>query len=145
MSVTLEDQSERIRSKMALLRLHMDKDARGIVANTNRLLDWKDYVRQFPKVMVAAGLLTGFVLGPGRKVVASVNLSHKSIDELSAKRQQLAAEVPRRSEIASGARRMLTGLAVSGASILLRKGMESYFKAPPQSEKPDNENSLGSY
>lgn len=144
MSVAFEDQSERIRSKMALLRLHMHKDARRIVANTNRLLDWKDYVRQFPKVLVAAGLLTGFVLGPGRKVVPSVSLSQESIDELLAKRQQLTAEVPKRSEIASGATRMLTGLAVSGTSILLRKAVESYFNSQAKSNESNVDSSFGS-
>ena len=87
MSIALESQSERIRSRMAALRLHMHKDARRIVANTNRLLDWRDYVHQFPKAVVAAGLLIGFVAGPGRKVVPSVNLSQDSIDELLKQRQ----------------------------------------------------------
>ncbi len=96
-------------------------------------------------MLVAAGVVTGFALGPGRKVVPSVNLSQESIDELLARREQLAAAVPQRSEVASGAMRMLTGLALSGISILLRKSLESYFKAPPQSEKSDIEKSFGSY
>ena len=134
MSVAIESQSERIRSKMASLRVHMHKDARRIVANTNRLLDWKDYVKQFPKVLVAAGLLTGFVLVPGRKVVPTVRLSQGSLDELVAQRQQqLAAEFPHRSEIASGALRMLTGLAMSGAAILVRKGVEHYLNSQSKS------------
>ena len=113
---------------MASLRLHMHKDAQRIVANTNSLLDWKDYVRQFPKALVAAGLVTGYLLGPGRKVVPSVNLSQDSIDELLKQRQEKSpSEMLQRSSLASGAFRILTGLAMSGASILVRKGVESYF------------------
>lgn len=131
MSVTNESQSERIRAKMALLRVHMHKDARRIVANTNSLLDWKDYVIQFPKAIVAAGLLTGFVLVPGRKVMSTVKLSQGSLDELMAQRQQLSGgKIPHSSEVASGALRMLTGLAMSGAAILVRKGVEHYFNNP---------------
>ena len=128
MSVALESQSEQIRSRMASLRLHMHKDAQRIVANTNRLLDWKDYVRQFPKALVAAGVVTGFLLGPGRKVVPSVNLSQDSIDELLKQRQEkLQSEVAQRPSLASGAFSILTGLAMSGASILVRRGVENYF------------------
>ncbi len=129
MSIALESQSERIRSKMASLRRHMHKDAKRIVANTNSLLDWKDHVRQFPKSLVAAGLVAGFVIGPGRKIVSSVKLSQESIDELLAQRKRQVAieEGPRRSEIASLAVRTLSGLALSGATILLRKVFENYF------------------
>jgi hypothetical protein len=135
MSIALESQSERIRSRMAALRLHMHKDARRIVANTNRLLDWRDYVHQFPKAVVAAGLLIGFVAGPGRKVVPSVNLSQDSIDELLKQRQhQQAALPPQRSDVASGALKILAGLAMSGVSVLLRKGVENYFRS---STNPD--------
>ena len=135
MSMALDEKSVQIRSKMASLRRHMHKDARRIVANTTHLLDWRDYVKQFPKALVAVGLLTGFVLGPGRKVVRSVKLSQESIDELLSQRPQpLAAETSKRSEITAGAFRILTGLALSGASMLLRKGVESYFAS---SSKPN--------
>lgn len=42
MSVAFQEESAQIRLKMASLRRHMHKDARGIVANTTQLLDWKD-------------------------------------------------------------------------------------------------------
>ena len=145
MSIALDEKSVQIRSKMASLRRHMHKDAKRIVANTAQLLDWKDYVRQFPKALVAVGLLTGFVLGPGRKVVRSVNLSQESIDELLSQRQkQLAAETPKRSEITSGAVRMLTGLALSGVSILLRKGVENYFGRGTKSDVTSTDRPFGS-
>lgn len=129
---------------MASLRLHMHKDAQRIVANTNRLLDWKDYVRQFPKGLVVAGLITGFLLGPGRKVVPSVNLSQDSIDELLKQRQEKSpSEVLQRSSLASGAFRILTGLAMSGTSILVRKGVESYFNRQAGSN-PTGSNPTGS-
>jgi hypothetical protein len=127
MSVALENQSELIRAKMASLRRHMHKDAKRIVENTNRLLDWKDYVKQFPKAFVAAGLATGFLLGPGRKVVPSVKLSQESIDNLLTQRQQqVVDEGPQRSELSSTVLRILSGLALSGGSVLLRKGVEAW-------------------
>ena len=145
MSVALESQSEQIRSRMAILRLHMHKDARRIVANTNRLFDWKDYVKHFPKALVAAGLATGFILGPGRKVVPSVNLSQDSIDELLKQRQQQSiAEVSQRSQIASGAFKMLTGMALTGVSILARKGIENYFNNPSKTNESNADGGLGS-
>ncbi len=131
MSIALDEKSVQIRLKMASLRRHMHKDAQRIVANTTQLLDWKDYVRQFPKALVAVGLVTGFVLGPGRKVVPSVKLSQQSIAELMS--QQTAAKTPQRSEMASGAVRLLTGLALSGVSVLLRKGVENYFDSGTKS------------
>ena len=133
MSNALDEKSVQIRSKMASLRRHMHKDAKRIVANTTHLLDWRDYVRQFPRALVAVGLVTGFVLGPGRKVVSSVQLSPESLDKLlSQRQQQLVASTSKRSEMTSGAVRMLTGLALSGVSVLLRKGVENYFGSGPQ-------------
>ena len=146
MSIALESQSERIRSRMAALRLHMHKDARRIVANTNRLLDWRDYVHQFPKAVVAAGLLIGFVAGPGRKVVPSVNLSQDSIDELLKQRQlQQAALPPQRSDVASGALKIMAGLAMSGVSVLVRKGVENYFRSSADSNETSPNGGRGNY
>lgn len=145
MSIALEEKSVQIRSKMASLRRHMHKDAERIAANTTHLLDWKDYVKQFPKALVAVGLLTGFVLGPGRKVVSSVNLSQQSIDELlSQRQQQLVAKTSKHSEITSGAVRILTGLALSGASALLRKSLANYFGSPPKSKVTSTDSLFGS-
>ncbi len=145
MSITLDEKSVQIRSKMASLRRHMHKDAKRIVANTTQLLDWKDYIKQFPKALVAAGLLTGFVLGPGRKVVPSVKLSQESIDELlSQRQQQLAAHTPQRSDFRSTAVRMLTGFALSGVSILVRKSVESYFDTGTKSNASSTQRPFGS-
>ena len=144
MSIALENQSERIRLKMASLRLHMHKDAKRIVANTNRLLDWRDYVKQFPKALVAAGLVTGFVLGPGRKVVSSVKLTQESIDDLFAQRQQpVAAEIPLQSAIVSSAVRILSGFALSGVAALLQKGVEGYFSNRSTENGNDAVNTFG--
>lgn len=129
---------------MAALRLHMNRDARRIVDNTNRLLDWKDYVKQFPKFFVAAGVLAGFILGPGRKVVPDVNLSQDSIDELlKQSRQTLAAQAPQRSDFASGAFKILTGLAMSGVSILVRKGLDNYFNSQSASNASSSDGAPG--
>jgi hypothetical protein len=145
MSITPDEKSVQIRSKMASLRRHMHKDAKRIVANTTQLLDWKDYVRQFPKALVAVGLLTGFVLGPGRKVTPSVKLSQESIaDLLSQRQQQLAAEAPKRSEFRSGAVRILTGLALSGVSTLARKSVENYLDSGTKSKVASTHKPFGS-
>ena len=146
MSIALESQSERIRLRMAALRLHMHKDAKRIVANTNRLLDWRDYVQQFPKAVVAAGLLVGFIAGPGRKVVPSVNLSQESIDELLKQRQQQqAALLSQRPDVASGALKLLSGLALSGVSVLVRKGVENYFRSSTGSDGTTPNGGRGKY
>ena len=128
MSTTLESQSEKIRARMASLRQHMHVNAQQVFENTHKLFDWKDYLRQFPKGLLAAGLLTGFVLAPGRKVTPSVKLSKESIEELLAGRDSISTtQAGIQPTLMSGAWRMLAGVAMSGASILLRKGIDGYF------------------
>jgi hypothetical protein len=128
MSVTLESQSEQIRARMASLRKHMHVNAQQVFENTNKLFDWKDYVRQYPKGLVVAGLLMGFVMSPGRKVTPSVRLSKESIEELRAGNSSTSnASLGIQPTLISGVLRILTGVAVSGASLLLRKGIDEYL------------------
>jgi hypothetical protein len=128
MSSTLENQSEQIRARMASLRQNMHVNAQNVFENTNRLFDWKDYLRQFPKGLLAAGVLTGFVLAPGRKVTPSVKLSKESIEELLARRESVSnSQAGIQPSLMSGTLRMLAGVAMSGASVLLRKRIDGYF------------------
>lgn len=145
MSVSLQEESTRIRSKMASLRRHMHKDARRIVANTNQLLDWKDQLGQFPKALIAAGALAGFVFVPGRKVVRPVTLSQESIAELLSQRNSLSENVvPEKSSNTSVAVRMLTGIAFSGASFLIRRAVEGYFAGPAGPNEASHPKPFGS-
>lgn len=106
----------------------MHVNATEVFKSTNSLFDWRDYIRQFPKGLLAAGLLTGFVLSPGRKVTPSVKLSKESMEELLAARESSSQAVAGIGPtLASGVLKMVTGLAISGASILLRKGIEAYL------------------
>lgn len=145
MSLELQDESARIRLRMQSLRRHMHKDARRIVANTTQLLDWKDIAGQFPKTLIAAGLLTGFILGPGRKVVRAVRLSQESIDDLLSRQQPPPdhTTAPKKS-LASVAGRMLTGVAVSGVSFLLQRTVESYLTGPTKSFAASTTRPVGS-
>lgn len=144
MSVALQEESFKIRSKMALLRRHLHKDARLIAANTTQLLDWRDYARQFPKAIVASGLLAGFIFGPGHKVVRSVKLTQESIDDLLSQRQLLTdLSAPPKPSFTSVALRVLSGIALSGASVLLRKGVENYFSGPQKSIGSDTVTPFG--
>lgn len=128
MSSTLENQSEQIRARMASLRQNMHVNAQNVFENTNRLFDWKDYLRHFPKGLLAAGVLTGFVLAPGRKVTPSVKLSKESIEELLAGREPVSnTQAANQPALMSGVLRMLAGVAMSGASVLLRKSIDGYF------------------
>ena len=145
MSVALQEESARIRAKMAVLRRHMHKDARRIVANTNQLLDWKDQLGQFPKALIAVGVLAGFVLVPGRKVVRAVTLSQESIDELLSQRKSLAdSVVPEKPTNSSVVVRMFTGIALSGASFLLRRAVEGYFASPATANDASRSKPFGS-
>jgi len=138
MSTTMENQSEQIRARMASLRQRMHVNATQVFKNTSNLFDWRDYVRQFPKGLLAAGLLTGFVISPGRKVTPSVSLSRESMEELLAGREPISsAPAGTRPTLMSGALRMLTGVAISGASILLRRGVEGYLNRQP-AEAPES-------
>lgn len=145
MSVALQEESARIRSKMASLRRHMHKDARRIVANTNQLLDWKDQLGQFPKALIAVGALVGFAFVPGRKVVRPVTLSQESIAELLSQRKSMAETVvPEKSSNRHVAVRMLTGIAFSGASFLLRRAVEGYFASPATANEASRSKPVGS-
>ena len=145
MSVALQEESARIRSKMASLRRHMHKDARRIAANTSQLLDWKEQLGHFPKVLIAAGVLAGFVFVPGRKVVRPVTLSQESIDELLSQRTSMAETVaPEKSSNTSVVVRMLTGIAFSGASLLLRRAVEGYFASPARANEASRSKLFGS-
>ena len=145
MSVALQEESARIRSKMASLRRHMHKDARRIAANTSQLLDWKEQLGHFPKVLIAAGVLAGFVFVPGRKVVRPVTLSQESIDELLSQRKSMAETVaPEKSSNTSVVVRMLTGIAFSGASLLLRRAVEGYFASPARANEASRSKLFGS-
>ncbi len=145
MSIAFDDKSAQLRAKMALLRGQLHTDARRIVVNANQLLDWKDYVRQYPRIMVAVGLLTGFAFGPGRRVVRSVKLSQESINELLFQSQQRPVlDNPSRFHFTSGAIRMLSGLALSGASLLLRRTFESYLRNSATVDKPSTIRPYGS-
>ncbi len=130
MSVTLEIQSERLRTRMAALRKHMHRDAQRIAENTNRLLDWRDYVRQFPKAFLAVGMVTGFLISPRRRVVPSVNLSKQSIEDLATSRDsgsKAQAPVALHEVVMAGALKTLTGFAMQGLSTLVRSGIEGYL------------------
>ena len=110
----------------------MHVNATQVFENTNRLFDWRDYVRQYPKGLLVAGLLTGFVLVPGRKVTPSVTLSRESMEELLAGRESISnASTGIRPALMSGVLRMMTGVAISGASILLRRGIEGFLHKKP--------------
>jgi hypothetical protein len=123
----------------------MHKDARRIVANTNQLLDWKDQLGQFPKALIAAGALAGFVLVPGRKVVRPVTLSQESIAELLSQRNSVPENiVPEKSSNTSVAVRMLTGIAFSGASFLIRRAVEGYFASPARANEVSRSKPFGS-
>lgn len=130
MSVTLEIQSERLRTRMAALRKHMHRDAQRIVDNTNRLFDWRDYVRQFPKGLLAAGIVTGFLISPGRRVTRSVNLSKQAIEDLTTSREFVAkpqAPVAVQAVLMASALKFLTGFAMQGLSTVVRSGIEGYL------------------
>ena len=116
----------------------MHVNAKQVFKSTNNLFDWRDYVRQFPKGLLAAGLLTGFVLAPGRKVTPSVKLSKESIEELLAGRDSISTtQAGIQPTLMSGAWRMLAGVAMSGASILLRKSIDGYFNKQ-RAESPNS-------
>lgn len=130
MSVTLEIQSERLRTRMAALRKHMHRDAQRIAENTNRLFDWRDYVRQFPKGLLAVGMVTGFLIAPRRRVVPSVNLSKQAIEDLVTSRESGSkpqAPLALQAVVIASALKILTGFAMQGLSTVVRSGIEGYL------------------
>lgn len=131
MSVAFETDSQRIRARMQRLRRRMDGDVQEIVENTQRLLDWKDYVRRFPLTTLATGAAIGFFFAPGRKVVPSVKLAEESVKELveqsglAAKKQEESHVSPLMTGIVSA----VSGVALSTLTMVLRQQVERYLSS----------------
>ncbi|MFO1019447.1 MAG: hypothetical protein U0903_01920 [Planctomycetales bacterium] len=129
MSVAHENDSQRIRNRMQRLRRRMDDDVQGLVENTQRLFDWKDYVRQYPLGAAAAGVAIGFFFSPGRKVVQSVKLADESVQEL---REQRVQQTPGEQKnpipsMLTGAVNALSGIALSSLATIVRHRLERYL------------------
>lgn len=132
MSVAFETDSQRIRARMQRLRRRMDGDVQGIVENTQRLLDWKDYVRRFPLATLGAGLAIGFFFAPGRKVIPSVKLAEESVKELveqSAAKAAIKEEESHVSSLMTGVVSAVSGVALSTLTMVLRQQVERYLSS----------------
>lgn len=138
MPLDLENDPQKIRLRMQRLRQRMDHDFQEMVENTQRMLDWKDYVRQFPYGMMAVGVLAGFFFAPGRKVIPSVRLAEETVKELSEQvgiggspREEPRIPSPWTSQLMGGAVSALSGIALSSLSMVLRHKLEKYLTAIP--------------
>lgn len=132
MSAASETDPQRIRSRMQRLRRRMNSDLQNVVANTQSILDWKDYVRRYPFGMIAMGVAAGFFVSPGRKVVPSVKLADESVKELIGQGGALRQDEKQESSVApilAGALSAFSGLAFSSLSVVLRHHLEQYLSA----------------
>lgn len=132
MSTILEDEPQKIRQRMQRLRRRMDRDFQGVVEQTQRIFDWKDYVRQFPLGTIALGILAGYVISPGRKVIPSVRLADESVKELAEqgvgiRQGGTAASTTPSSAIFSTVMSTVSGIALSSLATIVKYKIEQYL------------------
>lgn len=127
MSVSLEDRSRSIRARMQLLRGELEQDATRLARNTNELLNWRDYVTQFPAGALAIALIAGFLLVPGRKVVKSVQLTEDSVQNLLEKQSQAGIHTASKgSPVLKGLFRVMTGVAINGLRSVAHRKLDRF-------------------
>ena len=128
MSTRLEDDPQLLRLQMQKLRRQMDRDFQLMMEKSQQMFDWRNYVREFPTGMIALGVLAGFLVSPGRKVIPSVRLADESVKKLAeqAVGTQQQVESPSSSWIA-GALTTLGGIALSSAGAILKYKIEQWL------------------
>ena len=62
---------EQISQRMRTVRGELRDDVHGVIDRARTLTDWRHYVRSHPWLFLAAGVATGFLLGPGRPSAAA--------------------------------------------------------------------------
>lgn len=132
MSTILEDEPQKIRQRMQRLRRRMDRDFQGVVEQTQRIFDWKDYVRQFPLGTITLGILAGYLISPGRKVIPSVKLADESVKELveqgiGARQADASTSSSASSPLVSTMISTLSGIAFSSLATIVRYKIEQYL------------------
>ena len=58
------DEAEAICQRMADIRQHMDHRVDDVVGNARELVDWRQFVRRYPWLVVGASVATGYLFVP---------------------------------------------------------------------------------
>ena len=128
MSTSLEDDPQMLRLQMQKLRRQMDRDFQLVMEKSQQMFDWKNYVREFPTGMIALGVLAGFLISPGRRVIRSVKLADESVKKLAEQGVGAQQQVePATSSWIAGALTTLGGIALSSAGGILKYKMEQWL------------------
>lgn len=64
-------ESERIRDRMAQIRLELDQDVGAVVENAKELTDWRAFVKRHPWFTTCAAAALGYLVVPKRLEVVS--------------------------------------------------------------------------
>lgn len=109
------DRGEELRRQMAAIRRKLPGDVERIVSGARQMVDWRNYVRDFPWGAALLAVAVGYWLVPRRKGLTSGEL--RSIEE-SVKRQAAPRQVPQRatSAGAAGLGAVIGGLVVNLAT-----------------------------
>lgn len=76
----MKKNADEILTRMRAVRNEMDEDVVDLMEDAKSLLDWKEYVRRFPLVSLAAAGVVGFVLVPAKR--KKVNLDARAVKKL---------------------------------------------------------------
>jgi hypothetical protein len=61
-----EDSADQIRRRMAEVRSQVKRDVGQVADATRSATDWREYVKQYPWLVVGTGALAGYLLVPNR-------------------------------------------------------------------------------
>ncbi|MBX3450051.1 MAG: hypothetical protein KF777_10850 [Planctomycetaceae bacterium] len=140
------DRGEELRRQMAAIRRKLPGDVERIVDGARQMVDWRNYVRDFPWGTALAAVAVGYWLVPRRKGLSSGEL--KKIEE-SFKRQTVRKQnsEPATSAGAAGLGAIIGGLvvnlatraAINFAAQQVGKMLGAHASAAPRPESPTRE------
>jgi hypothetical protein len=80
--MTATTDSDLLRGRMQRIRNRMHAKVDGLRLDAESLLDWRYYVCQYPLSSVLAAAAVGFWLTPGHRVMPTVKLDDRTIDNI---------------------------------------------------------------
>jgi hypothetical protein len=121
---TVTNDVDDIRRQMALIRMHLHHDVRGVVAGAEAASDWRHYVRHYPWTILAAATAVGFLVVPRRR--RSVRATAEAAATAAAEKVKESLETPPKAGSAAQARSGILGAALGFLGPLALRVAQSY-------------------
>lgn len=87
--------ADEIRRRMFQIRGELSDDVSGVMANARRLMNWRYYLKSFPKSSLAAATLLGYLAIPKRTQIVAPDAD--ALEKLSKKHELVVEQKPKAS------------------------------------------------